>query len=113
MAEQRPPQPPKIRAATADEIEAYQRRQGGGGGGPLPESLKERFQRKINDMTLPLRNRAKGIARREIFALEAAGVPRHDMRMQALDARFNAIAKGGISGALEACRVLLNRPAAP
>lgn len=105
--------PPNIRAATMGEIEDYERRRNQGGGDEPPEGLKDRFHRKINDMTLSIRNKAKGIARREIFALEAAGIPRDDTRMQALDHEFNAIAHGGVSGAVLACRVLLTRPQSP
>ena len=106
--------PSNIRAATIGEIEEYERRrQGGGGGDEPPEDLKALFHRKINDLTLSLRNRAKGVARREIFALEAAGIQRDDTRMQALDHEFNAIARGGVSGAILACRVLLSRPQSP
>jgi hypothetical protein len=105
--------PPNIRAATIGEIEEYERRRQGGGGEDPPEGLKDRFQRKINDMTLSIRNKAKGIARREIFALEAEGIPREDTRMQALDHEFNIIARGGVSGAVLACRVLLTRAASP
>lgn len=105
--------PPNIRAATIGEIEEYERRRQGSGGEEPPEGLKDRFHRKINDMTLSIRNKAKSIARREIFALEAEGIPRDDMRMQALDHEFNTIARGGVSGAVLACRVLLTRPASP
>lgn len=105
--------PPNIRAATIGEIEEYERRRQGGGGDEPPEGLSERFHRMINDMTLSVRNKAKGIARREIFALEAEGIPRDDTRMQALDHQFNTIAKGGVSGAVLACRILLTRPVSP
>jgi hypothetical protein len=105
--------PPNIRAATIGEIEEYERRRQNGGGDEPPEGLKELFHRKINDLTLSLRNKAKGIARREIFALEAAGIPRDDTRLQVLDHNFNAIARGGVSGAVLACRVLLSHPQSP
>lgn len=100
-------QKPGIRAATADEIEEYQRRQGGGGGGDEPPDLKEIFREKINDMTLALRNRAKAVARREIFALQNLGVAKADPRLQSLDLQFNTIAGGGIRGAVMAYKVLM------
>ena len=100
-------QSPRIRAATADEIEEYQRRQGGGSGGDEPPNLKDIFREKINDMTLALRNRAKAVARREIFALQNLGVAKADPRLQSLDLQFNTIAGGGIRGAVMAYKVLM------
>lgn len=102
-----------IRAGTLEEIEEYQRRQRNGGGQEPPPGLKEMFREKINDMTLALRNRAKGVARREIFALQNLGVARTDPRLQSLDQQFNTIAGGGIKGAVMAFKVLRAYSPAP
>ncbi len=107
-----PPHKPNSRAATPGEIEAYRRNLKPSGGGP-GESLMEKFRRKVDDITLPLRNRARGITRLEIFALEDAGIDQLDPRMRTLDLHFNMIARGGVVGAMTAFRVLLTRPPHP
>ena len=107
-----PRQKPGIRAGTMEEIEEYQRRQGGGGQEP-PPGLKELFREKINDLTLAFRNRAKAVARREIFALQNLGVAKTDPRLQSLDLQFNMIAGGGIKGAVMAYKVLMAYSPAP
>lgn len=94
----------KARAITPDELERYQR--GPGGPEEQPPGLKEVMVEKLNDLTLAFRNKAKAIARREIFAMEDRGVSRNDTRLQALNAQFNMIAKGGIRGALEAYKII-------
>lgn len=100
----------KARAATPEELDAY-RRQQKGGGGDKPPSLKEMFRERLDDLTRPLRNRAKSIARREIFAMRDLGVSLTDRRLQSLDTQFNAIAQGGLKGTIAAYRVLRAYPA--
>lgn len=97
----------QARAATPDELEAYQqRRNGNGGNGEEPPGLKEIVIEKLNDLTLAFRNKAKAIARREIFAMRDRGVSPHDTQLQTLDTQFNHIARGGIKGAYEAYKII-------
>ena len=104
----------KARAATPDELEAYQqRRNGNGGNGEEPPGLKDIVIEKLNDLTLAFRNKAKAIARREIFAMQDLGVSRHDARLQALDTQFNHIARGGLKGTFEAYKIIRTYADAP
>ena len=103
----------KARAGTPEELEAYQRRNGNGGNGEEPPGLKDILIEKLNDLTLAFRNKAKGIARREIFAMQDQGVSRQDARLQALDTQFNLIAQGGLKGTIEAYKIIKTYANAP
>ena len=104
----------KARAVTPDELEAYQRRRHGQGGPDQdPSGLKDIMLEKFNELTLTFRNKAKAIARREIFAMQDQGISHNDMRLQTLDTQFNLIAKGGVKGALAAYKIIKTYAGAP
>lgn len=97
----------KARAITPDELERYQQRQRGPGSpDDEPPGFKQVMVGKLDDLTLTFRNKAKAIARREIFAMEDRGISRDDRQYEALDAQFNLIAKGGVKGALAAYKIM-------